>query len=1486
MSLQIFIAHTGERLRADPVSFSSLDDLRSWISSKVAVPVAKQILITTRGKQVKLPMLLTEKEVFVYDRSLISPSSTSKTSPPDLLIPDPFSPKDPPDTLSSPTDLQAWQDLFMARRSWALEIAERCAPLAEEIKSRVEEATIIERAVGIAAINLDTHVTGLEQRYNDAKAWAAKVSDEHGAAAKDWQSSLVRLEKIPANEGVLAFIASRRTGPRMKKLRDGSSTRGRHLSELVDAEDVRKASRIARELSTDLEERLTNMGATVENILSRSQALADEVHRQGEAGSMGELNEHAAHVIEDVEVVAKKVSSDYEHVLGLQPTSKSVSQASKMALLHTRNYLPSLMETGSELGQLHQQAIKQRHGAAQVAIQHLQTISVLESTLATVNPQLSNLDLTPQGIDAFDVLSLVSRLPFLYGSVLVEIVRRKEWSERIKVDSSNLAEELAAYKDEEERRRRKWRRTVSALVSNEAGEEHALAVEVNLQSEAQSYPSVQRQDVEEYMRFLRGIEGMQNVAQEIAQQLAELDRPTRQQNRRAKAFKGGSVHESVLGKSSLLLRGEDELIRSLRDDKTKVEDRLKGSESRVRKLEDLLHRQSQYGRSNNASPFQPQNGQSPEQQQQGVMFNPSSATASPRPSDESRRPSTSSRRFSANQSAQEKTLAQRMLSLEAELMAEREHTAGLQKEAAARHETQKEIQGRIDDATSVKNDLLENLDAQQREFTDERRHLEAEIAQLKNKLEQNEDEIDRIMGSRDHEKMAADQRIHTLETELGTSHQHASEDLKKLREKFDSLTTENQTLKGTLEGVESESDHARREKGALEERLRDLELQRQQDQDENDHRYRTLRDVHEQISPDRPAPERLAGLIEAIAELARRSVSHLRDVEHALAIAQADKEEVQSKADEAEKEASTARNRFDAEEKETANLRETLSREQGVTESLKAELEDAEAEIRSLRDRFADGETGSGSLKDRLVEEEAKVKDLSARLSANSNEVQTLHDELRAQNETTQTAKSNLDSMESRLETRTTQAKDLSQRLYAQNDRLRRLLETLGFTVAHRDEGMIIQRISRTGTSSLTEADPTSSLRRSISGATNPTEDYATDFDLLYWTNAADPDTLNTRHSDFLTAIDKFDLDAFSEAITKRLKETEHMARKWQKEARSYRDKAHRAHAEAHDKIAFHAFKDGDLALFLPTRNQATRPWAAFNVGAPHYFLREQDSHKLRSRDWLLARISKVEERVVDLSRSMNGGRAGVPLTAADRRSISSDGAASFDDENPFELSDGLRWYLLDAAEEKPGAPSTPGLGKSTVASAHVDAKGSVRVASSKKSVFGSVGGGGSGGGAASKTLSKSLDSRRSSSTSKKGMPPPALPQQGSSSYVTASSDLSRLSPAKPRFEAALAADHTPDAPSSASNDQPAPTATAVETQISTAAGAGTNHDHSRPTSRSPTKQYRPQQQLSTSTTTSTQSSPSKSIPRTVGENGAAAPPPGKRLWDSLFSLD
>ncbi|KAG9047230.1 oligomeric, coiled-coil, peripheral membrane protein [Tulasnella sp. UAMH 9824] len=108
-----------------------------------------------------------------------------------------------------------------------------------------------------------------------------------------------------------------------------------------------------------------------------------------------------------------------------------------------------------------------------------------------------------------------------------------------------------------------------------------------------------------------------------------------------------------------------------------------------------------------------------------------------------------------------------------------------------------------------------------------------------------------------------------------------------------------------------------------------------------------------------------------------------------------------------------------------------------------------------------------------------------------------------------------------------------------------------------------------------------------------------------------------------LAGLAAFDLEAFSEAVNK----TGLTIRKWQKQCKEYRDRGR-------GKIAYRNFQKGDLALFLPTRNSEARPWAAFNVSFPHYFLHVEDHRRdqLQRREWVVARIMSITERVVDLS--------------------------------------------------------------------------------------------------------------------------------------------------------------------------------------------------------------------------------------------------------------
>ncbi|ESK94344.1 hypothetical protein Moror_8209 [Moniliophthora roreri MCA 2997] len=76
---------------------------------------------------------------------------------------------------------------------------------------------------------------------------------------------------------------------------------------------------------------------------------------------------------------------------------------------------------------------------------------------------------------------------------------------------------------------------------------------------------------------------------------------------------------------------------------------------------------------------------------------------------------------------------------------------------------------------------------------------------------------------------------------------------------------------------------------------------------------------------------------------------------------------------------------------------------------------------------------------------------------------------------------------------------------------------------------------------------------------------------------------------------------------------------------------------QADGRIAFKDFAKGDLALFLPTR-KPSGSWAAFNVHFPHHFLQVTESltQVLRHREWIVARITSITERVAHKDEPSN----------------------------------------------------------------------------------------------------------------------------------------------------------------------------------------------------------------------------------------------------------
>ncbi|CAO3584643.1 unnamed protein product [Absidia cylindrospora] len=123
---------------------------------------------------------------------------------------------------------------------------------------------------------------------------------------------------------------------------------------------------------------------------------------------------------------------------------------------------------------------------------------------------------------------------------------------------------------------------------------------------------------------------------------------------------------------------------------------------------------------------------------------------------------------------------------------------------------------------------------------------------------------------------------------------------------------------------------------------------------------------------------------------------------------------------------------------------------------------------------------------------------------------------------------------------------------------------------------------------------------------------------------------------DILTAMNVIDSGKFVSRVFKKVKNAHELTRRWQKEYKELKEKYTKLTTSAHEKIAFRNFKTGDVALFLPTRNSTGKPWAAFNVNAPHYFLKpsESVSSQMSSREWIVARITSITECLVNAQDS------------------------------------------------------------------------------------------------------------------------------------------------------------------------------------------------------------------------------------------------------------
>ena len=696
MAARVYISHTGQYLTYEDQD-TRLETLRSWIEEHTSIPSSRQILMTAQGKNVK--NLLSDADIFVYDKRNLSPDSQLPSQSTESL------PKlrDPPTSSSNAGSLESWQELLMQQRTWAFEVLDAVRSTADKTDNLAFEAAVVSRAIVAADENLKNYVQNLSQKFDVTRQWARDCIQEHKEVLSDWESNSSVLAELPVREDVAQILRSAgdsKATPQISTLYD-----------LVDVDDLKKAESALKTASNGFESQLKDLELSVSQV--KTNAANVENH------NVEVPDADVTSLLEEAETLAKRVSNDYEDVLKLENETKSVTIASRKASTHSRDLLPTLQAVMRDLYDVFDTCQNTKNSAVSECFAALKEISKIQSQLSTVQRDIAGLEF--KDAQSLHILSRIFQLPRVYGCILVEAVRRSEWTQRMQGEVDGIHDDLSQLTEEEQRRRRKWASSYGDFLNDELNVIDAL-IDLKASKPRNAWPFVNRDEIFAWIDDLRAL-NVDEAVQILTQRMKELDTVVRRLKPRT--FKNGSIHN--LNSSSMLRNGDE--IRLLQDEKTRLEERIRASDSRVRKLEDLLHRQSQLSRPS------------------GTSFTPGSAsdferqTASPLPfakqSEFSKRPSVSLRRLS--NTGDEKVMVQRIVSLEGQIQK-------LTDEAHAERRSSTENRDKMQEAESVKQDLMANFESQRQEFDEERQLMDDENHKLKIRVEELEDELGPCIG--------------------------------------------------------------------------------------------------------------------------------------------------------------------------------------------------------------------------------------------------------------------------------------------------------------------------------------------------------------------------------------------------------------------------------------------------------------------------------------------------------------------------------------------------------------------------------------------------------------------------------------------------------------------------------------------------------------------------------------------------------------------
>lgn len=408
MPLYLFLSHTGRRFAVDTDQIPSYDShldisrydtdliirpdaLKQWITNNVDVPVGRQILMTSQGKNVKQQHLIHQGEIFIYDKRFLlgdedaAVQDDSQTNEPNL--------PEVPSELESETSLPAWQQLFRLRKQWASEAIDIVRDLSTETAQFVEACENIDRSTTVALDNLRNHVNSLKSSFQKTQAWGQDTLQEHVDILREWGPMAQTLKELPIREDMARLMTTGISAA-------GPTESGGTMYALLDPSSLEQANTTLESSSNDFRTQVDGLSDAVTSLDKDSSTAAEMIQ-------IDWPNLDSENLLQEAETLATKVSGDYEDVMKVGSDNKAISRVSRVAAGHTNDLLPGLQEIVAESFQVRQGALEHRNNLSRICFRVLREVSKIQSTLAGLQTQISNLALSEEGQNSLEALDRV-----------------------------------------------------------------------------------------------------------------------------------------------------------------------------------------------------------------------------------------------------------------------------------------------------------------------------------------------------------------------------------------------------------------------------------------------------------------------------------------------------------------------------------------------------------------------------------------------------------------------------------------------------------------------------------------------------------------------------------------------------------------------------------------------------------------------------------------------------------------------------------------------------------------------------------------------------------------------------------------------------------------------------------------------------------------------------------------------------------------------